>query len=77
MLVPVRADFFDMWASEDFFAQLAEEKAVRRGEVQIGVVGMCINPRTRSARSWPIFLRASSCRCSATCAKPSCISSCG
>ena len=56
VLVPVRAGFFDMWASEDFFAQLAEEKAVRKGEVQIGVVGMCINPRTRSAQELADFL---------------------
>lgn len=56
VLVPVRAGFFDMWASEEFFAQLAEEKAVRKGEVEIGVVGMCVNPRTRSAHELAEFL---------------------
>lgn len=56
VLVPVRAGFFDMWASEDFFRQLAEEKAVRKGEVKIAVVGMCVNPRTRSAQELDEFL---------------------
>ncbi len=56
ILVPVRAGFFDMWASEDFFLQLAEEKAVRKGEVKIAVVGMCVNPRTRSAQELDEFL---------------------
>ena len=56
VLVPVRAGFFDMWASEDFFRQLAEEKAVRKGAVEIAVVGMCVNPRTRSAQELDEFL---------------------
>lgn len=56
ILVPVRAAYFDMWASEQFFAQLAEEKRVRKGDVQIAVVGMCINPRTRAAQELEAFL---------------------
>jgi chromosome partitioning protein len=55
VLVPVRAGFFDMWASEDFFRQLAEEKAVRKGEIKVGLVGMGINPRTRSAQELEAF----------------------
>ncbi len=56
VVVPVRAGFFDMWASEDFFHQLAEEKSVRKDEVKIAVVGMCVNPRTRSAQELETFL---------------------
>ncbi len=56
ILVPVRAGFFDMWASEDFFLQLAEEKAVRKGEVEVAVVGMCVNPRTKTAQELNDFL---------------------
>ncbi|SMC26962.1 chromosome partitioning protein [Andreprevotia lacus DSM 23236] len=56
VLVPVQAAAFDMWASEDFFRQLAEEKVVRKGEVQIGIVAMRFNPRTQSARQLDSFL---------------------
>lgn len=56
ILVPVRAGFFDMWASEEFFLQLAEEKAVRKGEVEVAVVGMCVNPRTKTAQELNDFL---------------------
>ncbi len=49
IVVPVMPSPFDTWASEDFFAALAEEKAIRKEKVTIGVVGMRVNTRTRAA----------------------------
>lgn len=48
VLVPVVPSLFDIRASEDFLAALAEEKAVRRGHAFVGVVGMRVDPRTRA-----------------------------
>jgi chromosome partitioning protein len=56
VIVPVLPSAFDLWACADFFAELAELKAVRRDEVKIGVVGMRVNPRTQSAQQLPDFL---------------------
>ena len=56
VIVPVLPSAFDLWACADFFAELAELKAVRREEVKIGVVGMRVNSRTQSAQQLPDFL---------------------
>lgn len=56
ILVPVQPSSFDMWASEAFFARLAEEKKVRRGKVAIGVVGMRVKAGTRAAEQLAAFL---------------------
>ncbi|WP_035057950.1 ParA family protein [Andreprevotia chitinilytica] len=57
ILVPVQPAAFDMWASADFFRLLAEEKAVRKGQVEVAVVGMRVNPRTQAAKQLDAFLR--------------------
>lgn len=56
ILVPVQPSSFDMWASEDFFARLASEKQVRKGKVEIGVVGMRVKTGTRAAEQLDGFL---------------------
>jgi len=56
ILVPVQPSSFDMWASEDFFARLAEEKRVRKGRVEVGVVGMRVKAGTRAANQLVEFL---------------------
>lgn len=56
ILVPVQPSSFDMWASEDFFARLAEEKQVRKGKVQVGVVGMRVKTHTRASQQLVDFL---------------------
>jgi chromosome partitioning protein len=40
---------FDILATQDFLAKLAKEKAVRKGAIEVGVVGMRVDARTRSA----------------------------
>ena len=56
ILVPVQPSSFDMWASQDFFARLAEEKQVRKGKVEIGVVGMRVKANTRTSQTLLDFL---------------------
>jgi chromosome partitioning protein len=56
ILVPVQPSSFDMWASQDFFARLASEKQVRKGKVEIGVVGMRVKSGTRAADQLVGFL---------------------
>lgn len=56
VIVPVSPSRFDMQASQAFFAELAEIKAVRKEKVGIAVVGMRIDPRTHSTRQMVDFL---------------------
>lgn len=56
ILVPVQPSSFDMWASADFFTRLAEEKRVRKGKVDIAVVGMRVKTGTRAAQQLTAFL---------------------
>ncbi|WP_300331911.1 ParA family protein [Accumulibacter sp.] len=49
VLVPVQPSLFDMLATRHFLAGLLEEKAVRNENAFVAVVGMRVDPRTRSA----------------------------
>ncbi|NWG39324.1 MAG: ParA family protein [Hydrogenophilaceae bacterium] len=57
ILVPISPSLFDIQASQDFLAELAEEKKVRQGKIDIGVVGMRMAPRTRAAVTLEQFLK--------------------
>ena len=50
VIVPVQPSQFDLWAMEDFLARLAEEKAVRKGRIHIGLVSNRVDGRTQSAK---------------------------
>lgn len=56
IIVPVSPSLFDLNASRDFLTILADEKNVRKGKNEIGVVGMRMNPRTRAATLLENFL---------------------
>lgn len=56
IIVPISPSLFDLSASRDFLQLLAEEKDVRNGKYQIGVVGMRMNARTRAASTLENFL---------------------
>ena len=56
MVVPVSPSVFDMVATEHFLRALAEHKAVKQGDVAIGLVGMRVDARTRSAGELDEFL---------------------
>lgn len=55
VLVPIQPSLFDIAASSDFLAELAEEKKARK--LGIGVIGMRVDPRTRAATQLITFLR--------------------
>lgn len=56
ILVPISPSMFDMHASQQFLRVLSEERALRKGRVQIGVVGMRMSACTRSAATLERFL---------------------
>lgn len=49
VIVPLQPSIFDILATQDFLRRLAEEKSVRQGEIDVGIVGMRVDARTRSA----------------------------
>ncbi len=49
VIVPVAPSLFDIQASFDFLKALKAEKALRKGRIEIGVVGMRMAPRTRAS----------------------------
>lgn len=57
LLVPVSPSAFDMDATKSFLAKLAEYKAVKEGAIHIGLVGMRVDSRTRSAIELEEFLK--------------------
>jgi chromosome partitioning protein len=57
ILVPVSPSAFDMDATRTFLAKLAEYKAIKEGAVHIGLVGMRVDSRTRSAIELEEFLK--------------------
>jgi chromosome partitioning protein len=56
VLIPIGASLFDIQASKDFLQVLAEEKNVRKGKIDVAVVGMRMAPRTRAAVTLEQFL---------------------
>ena len=57
VLVPVSPSKFDMLASQDFFVELAEIKAVRKERVGVGIVGMRMDLRTTTSQRLLEFLQ--------------------
>jgi chromosome partitioning protein len=56
VVVPLQPSLFDILATRGFLDQLLEEKAVRRQETFIAVVGMRVDARTRAAAELERFL---------------------
>ncbi len=57
IVVPVSPSRFDMLASQEFFEELAETKAVRKDKVGVAIVGMRVDARTHSSRQLVEFLQ--------------------
>jgi chromosome partitioning protein len=57
VIVPIQPSVFDMAASGEFLGELLEDKALRRRQTRIGVVGMRVDPRTRAASTLGAFLQ--------------------
>jgi chromosome partitioning protein len=56
LLVPVSPSAFDMSATQRFLEGISEYKAVKDGGVAVGIVGMRVDARTRSAAELDVFL---------------------
>jgi chromosome partitioning protein len=57
MLVPLAPSAFDMAATQHFLAAIHEYKAVRKGELAIGIVAIRVDARTLSAAELDEFLK--------------------
>ncbi len=57
VLVPLQPSVFDMAATRDFLAVLAEEKAIRKHRADVGVVGVRVDFRTKAAVTLVEFLK--------------------
>ena len=57
VVVPIAPSAFDIQASRDFLESLHQEKAIRKGKIFVGVVGMRMDPRTRAALTLEQFLK--------------------
>lgn len=49
VVVPLQPSIFDILATQEFLAHLVDRKSVREGHTAVGVVGMRVDARTRSA----------------------------
>jgi chromosome partitioning protein len=58
LLLPVAPSAFDMAATEHFLDQIGTYKAVKKGEIAIGLVAMRVDPRTLAAAELEEFLEA-------------------
>ncbi len=56
VMVPLQPSMFDILASEAFFRRLLNEKAVRKGAVEVGIVGMRVDARTHAAEQLHHFV---------------------
>jgi chromosome partitioning protein len=56
VIVPLQPSLFDILATRDFLAALAEEKEVRRQHAFVAIVGMRVDARTRAAGELERFL---------------------
>lgn len=57
VIVPLQPSIFDILATREFLDELLEEKAIRKHQTFIGVVGMRVDARTRSAAQLERFLQ--------------------
>ena len=56
VIVPLQASIFDILATRDFLARLAEEKEIRQHDAFVAIVAMRVDPRTRAAAQLERFL---------------------
>lgn len=58
VLVPLQPSLFDILATRDFLAALREAKEMRDGKIDVGIIGMRVDPRTRAAGELARYLEA-------------------
>jgi chromosome partitioning protein len=57
LLIPVSPSAFDMGATQHFLDQIGEYKAVKKGDIAIGLIAMRVDLRTNSAGELEEFLK--------------------
>ena len=57
LLIPVSPSAFDMGATQHFLDQIGEYKAVKKGDIAIGLIAMRVDSRTNSAEELEEFLK--------------------
>jgi len=57
LLIPVSPSAFDMGATQRFLDQIGEYKAVKKGDIAIGLIAMRVDSRTNSAGELEEFLK--------------------
>ncbi len=58
VIVPVQPSLFDILATRHFLEELRAIKALRKGQIELGVIGMRVDPRTRAAGELERFIAA-------------------
>jgi chromosome partitioning protein len=58
LLVPVSPSAFDTAATQHFLDQIGEYKAIKKGDIAVGLVAMRVDPRTNSAAELEEFLQS-------------------
>lgn len=56
IVVPLQPSLFDILATQHFLEALRDIKAVRKGDLKVGIVGMRVDLRTRAAHELERFL---------------------
>ncbi|MCE5181052.1 MAG: ParA family protein [Betaproteobacteria bacterium] len=56
VIVPVQPSAFDMVATQDFLETLCAEKSVRKAKIEVAMIGMRVDARTRAASDLSLFL---------------------
>lgn len=58
VVVPLQPSMFDILATRAFLTELAERKSVRAGKASVGVIGMRVDARTRSAEQLERYVQS-------------------
>ena len=56
VIVPLQPSLFDILATQEFLERLVHEKAVKKGRIEVAIVGMRVDARTRSAEQLQRFV---------------------
>lgn len=56
VIVPLQPSIFDIFATQSFLELLVHEKTVKRRKIEIGIVGMRVDARTKSAEELQRFV---------------------
>ena len=56
LIVPLQPSIFDIYATQTFLEVLAKEKSIKRRHIEVAIVGMRVDARTKSAEQLHLFV---------------------